>query len=903
MKRRLILWSLVIAFIWLVVSRFTEIQKLVSTLKQGQWQWVLVAALLQVIYYIIFTGLYQVAFYIVEVKSRLRELLPVTFSALFVSVVAPSAGASGVALFVDDAARRGQSAARAAAGTILVLATDFIILTIILVIGLIYLFLRHDLAVYEIIGAIVLCLMTASLCSVLILGLWQPERLHRLLGWLQRTANGLGSRLGRPNIMAEDWVERNAADFTRAARSIAKHPRRLLGALGVALAAHLIDLASLYVLFLAFQQPIPLGPLVAGYATGILFLIVSPTPMGIGVVEGVMPLVFISLGIPGAVATVVTLAFRGLSFWLPLALGFVLLQRVKTFSLREQSRAKAWNVRLVAILTALMGLINVLSAVTPALAGRLAILKQFSPLAVHRGGDLTAALSGFALFLLAHGLWRHKQMAWLLALIVLLISVISHLIKGLDYEEAILAGGLAMWLSSMRSQFNARSDIPSVRRGIQVLIAALVFTLAYGTLGFYLLDRHFSVNFGLEAALRQTIVMFTQFYNPGLEPITGFGRYFATSIYIVGAVTLGYGLLMVIRPVLSKESATFQERTYAQVIVEAYGRSALARLTLFDDKLYYFSPGGSVVAYAARGRMAIALGDPIGPVEDAATTIAGFKEFCAKNDWQTSFYQTLPDYLDHYKAADFDALCIGHEGIIDLATFTIAGRSNKTIRSTINRLTRLGYRAEVHQPPIPDDMLNELHVISDEWLTMMHGREKRFFLGWFDDDYIRNSLVMAIHQPDRTIAAFVNLIPEYQRNELAIDLMRRRTDVIGGAMDFLFVSLFQWVKEQGYVTFNLGLSPLSGVGEHPDDPAVERALHYIYEYANQFYNFKGLHAFKEKFRPQWSPRFLIFPDVASLPALAITLNRVSSGDDFILDYLSDFVEKQLKPKQTVKKRR
>nr|WP_041392134.1 phosphatidylglycerol lysyltransferase domain-containing protein [Pleurocapsa sp. PCC 7327] len=57
------------------------------------------------------------------------------------------------------------------------------------------------------------------------------------------------------------------------------------------------------------------------------------------------------------------------------------------------------------------------------------------------------------------------------------------------------------------------------------------------------------------------------------------------------------------------------------------------------------------------------------------------------------------------------------------------------------------------------------------------------------------------------------MIPEYQINEITIDLMRRRTEIEHGTMDFLLISMFQHFKEQGYDSSNLGLSALSGVGE------------------------------------------------------------------------------------------
>lgn len=335
MRRRWLLWLLIIAFLWVVISRFTEIERLVETLAQGQWEWVLAAALLQVVYYIVLTGLYQSAFYTVEVKCRMSELLPVVFASIFVNVAAPTGGASGAALFVDDAIRRGRSAARAAAGTVLVLVANFSAFTPVLIVGLVYLFLYHNLNSYEIAGAAVLLLVIGGLTSVLLLGLWAPDWLRRLLIWLQRAINRLGGWVRRPAPLADDWADKNAAEFTEAAVAIAAHPRRLGYTLSVALAAHLVDLSSLYTLFRAFHQPVGFGTLVAGYAMGILFWIVSITPQGIGVVEGVMAIVYTSLGVPAAKATVIALAFRGLTFWLPLAVGLFLLRRVKSFGTDE----------------------------------------------------------------------------------------------------------------------------------------------------------------------------------------------------------------------------------------------------------------------------------------------------------------------------------------------------------------------------------------------------------------------------------------------------------------------------------------------------------------------------------------------------------------------------------------
>lgn len=898
MKKRWIVLLLTVLFLWVVISRFTELEQLKSTLAQGQWGWVAAALLTQMLYYVVFTASYQSAFDTVGLRARTRDLIPLTLGSLFVNVVVPAGGAGGAALFADDFAWRGQSPARAASGVLLQLIADFSAFTLVLIPGLVYLFTQHDLQTYEIIAAVILFLVTLALSGLLLLGLWKPAWPERLFAWSQQASGWLFGRFHRSLSLADDWAQKNATEFNQASAAAADHPFSLMRTVGVALLAHLVDIASLYLLFRAFNQPITLGALVAGYAVGILFWIVSITPQGIGVVEGMMTLAFTSLGIPAAAAATVVLAFRGLTFWIPMLLGFFAVQRLHTVSPNQRTLTETWGVRFAAILVMLMGVVNVLSAVTPSLVERIKLLEMFSPLEVRHGGHLTAALAGFALLMLAGGLARRKRVAWLLTLGALAVSVVSHLLKGLDYEEATLAGGLMVMLWLMRAHFHADSDRPSIRQGLRALIGATLFTLAYGVAGFYLLDRHYSVNFGFGDALRQTVVMFAQFYDPGLIPITRFGRFFADSIYTVGAVTFGYAGLMLLRPVFVREPATQAERERARAIVERYGHSSLARFLLFDDKRYFFSPGGSVIGYALAGRTAVALGDPVGPPEDLLPSIQAFAGLCQRNDWLPVFYQTLPETLEAYKAAGFDALCIGHEGIVNLKTFTLEGKAGKALRPPVNKLTKAGYTFRLHEPPIPDELLAELRAISDEWLTMMHGSEKRFSLGWFEDDYIRHSPIAAVHAPAGWVAAFANFVPEYQRNELTIDLMRRRREIEHGTMEFLFVSMFQWAKEQGYDSFNLGLSALSGVGEKPDDPVIERVMHFIYEHVNQFYNFKGLHAFKEKFHPEWSPRYLIYRGTANLVQSWLAVVRVNSGEGGLLSYFSwKEVERHLHSRQ------
>ncbi|MCE5190573.1 MAG: flippase-like domain-containing protein [Actinomycetia bacterium] len=893
MRRRILLWIALAAAAWFVATHTADITRLWQVMRGGDPRWLIVATLLQVAYYAFYIWTFKASFEAVGIRRPYAELVPVVLGSIFVNVVTPTGGTAGPALVVDDAVRRGHSPAGSAAAMVLTQVVDFASFAVIMVVGFVYLGIVGRLQTYEIAAAAVLLALIALFAGALVLAFVRPPAFVRVLEFFARVVGGLWRVARRSSPLAEDWAARTAGEFTSSASMLAERPRGVAKAGVIGVAGYGLDLLGLMAVGFAFGWDKP-GSLLAAYAVGVLVWIVSIVPQGIGVVEGAIAVVLTSFGAAVPQATAISLVFRGLSFWLPLLLGFVLLRRVSTFQpARRSEGAETFAVRAAAVITALVGVIDVLSAVTPGIRARIVMLEEYLPLHV-RYGHLAAALAGLALIFLSRGLWRRKRSAWMLAVALLAVSVVSNLAKGLDYEEAIIAGALLVWLVSERSAFHARSDGPSLTQGLRVLAAAIVGTLAYGTVGFYLLDRHYVMTFSLSAALRQTIVMFTQFYDPRLEPLTRFGRYFADSIYAVGVVSFGYALIMLLRPVLIRAPSTPAERERATAIVERWGCSSLAAMNLLPDKVYRFSPGGSVIAFAAENGYALALGDPIGPPDDFGPAVEDFKQLCAANDWTPIFYQTLPDGLDTYAAAGFKATKVGHEAIIDVATFSLAGGgAKKNIRNRIRHLEEEGFSAVVHEPPIPAALMRELQEVSDEWLTMMNGTEKRYSLGWFLPEYISACPIMTVHAADGRVVAFANIVSEYQRPEITIDLMRHLPEAPSGTMDFMFVRLFEWCAARpGCQTFNLGLSSLADVGRETQDPAVEKALGLVYDHVNQFYNFQGLHAYKEKFDPRWEPRYLVYPSASDLPLVFYALLSADAGEGVVQNYVKSALRKR-----------
>jgi phosphatidylglycerol lysyltransferase len=172
-------------------------------------------------------------------------------------------------------------------------------------------------------------------------------------------------------------------------------------------------------------------------------------------------------------------------------------------------------------------------------------------------------------------------------------------------------------------------------------------------------------------------------------------------------------------------------------------------------------------------------------------------------------------------------------------------------------------------------VLATLKEISDEWLRLPGRRERQFTLGRFEPGYVHSTPIVLAEDVEGRAFAFLNRIPSYVPGEATIDLMRHRTEIPNGIMDFLFVRLFLELKEQGFTRFNLGMAPMAGFQEREEASAEERAIHFFFQHLNFLFNYSGLRAYKAKFATSWEPRYLIHQHPLDLPAVALALGRIS----------------------------
>jgi phosphatidylglycerol lysyltransferase len=530
------------------------------------------------------------------------------------------------------------------------------------------------------------------------------------------------------------------------------------------------------------------------------------------------------------------------------------------------------------------GLIDLVSVIGPPLPGRHSLLREIFPLEFLHLARFLTLLIGFALVISSINILKRKKRAFRLVLILSLASVVFHLTKGLDYEEAFFSLVLAVILLVSRKDFKVRSRIPEWRLAVLRLAIAVIVATGYGILGFYLLDkRHFGIDFTLIDGVRRTFAFLSFAGDPHLVPHTRYARWFLDSLLLISITAVVYSLYAIFRPVLYRFRTLPHEREEAAAILTRHGRSSLEVFKVWPDKSYFFSAGRrSFLAYRVGANFALVLADPVGPDEEIREIIRDFRAHCEENDWRLAFHQTLPDFLPLYQELKFKKLKIGDEAIVDLREFALEGKRMKHLRHYVNQMEKMGMRVRFEEPPISDEILGQVKEVSDEWLKIPGRRERGFTMGTFDRHFLRSSPLALVADAGGRLLAFMNIIPSYFPGETTIDLMRHRREAPDGVMDYLFIRLFARQKEKGFTRFNLGMAPMSGFREGEDASAEERAVHYFLQRLNFLFSYAGLYQYKKKFATSWEPRYEVYQNVLDLPRLAYALNKVGSvgGPEF-----------------------
>jgi phosphatidylglycerol lysyltransferase len=596
--------------------------------------------------------------------------------------------------------------------------------------------------------------------------------------------------------------------------------------------------------------------------------VASQIPGGLGVFESVT-LLLLSPILPATSIFGSLLVFRGIYYLLPLTVAaFVLgtheallrVKAVKGFARVFSQLASGVVPHLFAFVTFLGGAILLFSGALPAVSWRLEWLTDLLPLGIIEASHFLGSLVGTGLLILTWGLQRRIDAAYVLTVALLSAGIVFSLLKGLDYEEAIALAVMLVALLPCRRYFYRKASLFSERFSLGWSVAILLVLFGATWLGIFAYKH---VAYSRELWWRFTLL--------GDAP-----RFLRASIGAIG-LALFFAMARLLRPGQPEEALLRQDDLEKVVPIVQRAPQTYANLALLGDKAFLFDKKGSAfIMYGVEGRSWVAMGDPIGPREEWPELVWQFREMCDRSNGWTVFYEVGPENLYVYLDLGLTLLKLGEEARVRLAGFSLEGGARKGLRHTYHKLQGEGCTFAVIPAEGVSTLLPELRRISDAWLEEKSTKEKGFSLGSFDEDYLKRFRAGIILREGK-IVAFANLWPGAGKEELSIDLMRHLPDAPHGVMEYLFIQLMLWGKGEGYRWFNLGMAPLSGLQDHGLAPLWNRAGAYIFRHGEHFYNFQGLRQYKEKFDPEWVPKYLACPGGLAVPRILANIATLVSG--------------------------
>ncbi len=317
------LFVIVILFLGIAVVAisFSELETIMLTLKKAHLTFFILAIIVQLVWFITTARMYQSIFHLLGVHESTLTLSRIATAANFINVVAPTAGVGGIALFASEARRRGHPAGKVTVAAALFLLLDQAAFLCVLALGLIVLARRNDLDAGSISASLFLLGIAMSYAFVLYLGYRSEEKLGNLLAKIARGINRIVKFFRKQEYLSEIRAHEFAHEVSEGFSGITEKPSSLIRPVLWGILDKVLLMFILMCAFLSFEVPFTAGTIIAGFSIAYLFLIVSPTPSGIGIVEGLMPIALTSLGVDWSQAVVITLTYRTVTFWVPFGIG------------------------------------------------------------------------------------------------------------------------------------------------------------------------------------------------------------------------------------------------------------------------------------------------------------------------------------------------------------------------------------------------------------------------------------------------------------------------------------------------------------------------------------------------------------------------------------------------------
>jgi lysyl-tRNA synthetase class 2 len=527
--------------------------------------------------------------------------------------------------------------------------------------------------------------------------------------------------------------------------------------------------------------------------------------------------------------------------------------------------------RLLGLLVALTGLVNLISALTPNLRARMQFLHDGLTPGVSGLAHGATAIVGIGLLLVGRGLSHRRRLAYIAALALLGLSALTHILKGLDIEEATVVLLVAGVLWRTRWLFDAPVPHARWRTLARVIPIVLLLDFAYGLVGLAVRRGEMQPSLTIARAFSEVAARLVGMSGP-LHIEGGFGHWFPATITILGAFSIAAVVLLALAPVAERAVAAHADRERMRHLVDRVDGDTLDPFALRHDKQYVFSGDErAAVAYRYVNGVGLASGDPVGACDSYADAFRRFLVVCHERGWRPAVIGARGDRLALYEDAGLRSHYLGDEAVIDVAGFNLQGRAMRPVRQAFNRTKNFGLTTDVHREGDLDPTLRRALIGIAE--RHRAGAPERGFSMALDDllsGRDRDCVIVVCRDDTGAPIAFQRYVPCRAGRGLSLDARRR--DAVGpnGVNERMIVDAVEWARAHDVEEVSLNFAAFKGLIE--DGAAlspVQVAEAWVIKRLNPYFQIESLLNFNAKFHPRWVPRYLVYRSTGDLAAVGI----------------------------------
>ena len=319
--RRIVIAIIVFLAVAFVFFSLTELQSILDALQKSKLAFLLAAGLIAIISMVNTSVTFGTLYRLVGLMDDRLHMFLMATAANFVNIVAPGGGVGGLAVFLDEAHRRNISTGRVMVVGLLYLLYEYASLLIIISLGFTALSISGHLNPAELVAAGFVLALALGVGFMLFLGYRSSERLGIFLARLSRLVNSLLRPILHHEVLRAESAREFSLEIAEGITALREGRKNLVWPLFFTLNNKALLLCILACTFLALGTPFTIGTLIGGFSISMLFIYATPTPSGIGFVEGLLPAALNNLSVPFTEAVLITLAYRAVTFWLPFAAG------------------------------------------------------------------------------------------------------------------------------------------------------------------------------------------------------------------------------------------------------------------------------------------------------------------------------------------------------------------------------------------------------------------------------------------------------------------------------------------------------------------------------------------------------------------------------------------------------